>query len=44
VFVLGRHFQHSLMFLGEAWRLFKFVAPEMCFTQVGSGLTLQPLD
>jgi len=38
VFVLGKLFQPSLMFVGEARSLSISGAPEMCFTRVGPGL------
>jgi hypothetical protein len=39
VFVLGKPFQSSLMFVDEARRPPKRGVPERCFTQVGSSLT-----
>jgi hypothetical protein len=39
VFVPGKLFQPSLMFVGEARKLPWSEAPERCFTQVGSSLT-----
>ncbi len=39
VFVPGKPFQPSLMFMGEASGLPKSGAPERCFSQVGSTLT-----
>ncbi len=38
VFVHGKTFQPSLMFLGKASSLTLSGASEMCVTQVGSGL------
>jgi hypothetical protein len=34
VFVLGKPFQPSLMFVGKAWTLHKSGATERCFTQI----------
>jgi hypothetical protein len=37
MFIPGKPFHHSLMFVGKAGAYLS--EPEMCFTQVGSGLT-----
>jgi hypothetical protein len=39
MFVPGRLFQPSLMFVGKTRNLLKTGAPERCFTLAGSGLT-----
>jgi hypothetical protein len=39
VFVSGKPFQLSIMFVGKARSLPEIAAPERCFTQVGSGFT-----